>query len=177
MKASARQIIDQAAIDIASSSRELWTPKLVRDALVDAYRMLQRVGGKVGPAHLKAYWPEYQIDQADFVEQSLAQTLKQQRQPASYRTRMNVTRMEMVLTGWRDEDGREQAPWMGGPLLALPDLRRVLRTWIFSELRGEPFKELCAKRGWVYTTHLTWRDRAAGIIAQRLNAAKMEVWR
>lgn len=170
MKASSRAIIDREQIAIASSSRELWTPKLVRDALVDAFRMLHRVGGPVGPAALKAYWPTYQMDQADFNEQSISGTLQQARPKAPYRTRISATRMEAVICG----DG-DLPPWMD-LVREAPDLQRIMRIWIKAELRGDAIKEMCRDRGMVYTTFLTHRDRAAGIIAQRLNAARVAVW-
>lgn len=177
MKARARQIIAKSSRspewvpDYARGDAELWTPRLVRDVLVDAFRMLRRIGGRVGPARLRAYWPEFRIDQADFVEQMLAGNLKQSQPPkAAYRTRINATRMEMVMIG-----AGGLPPWMD-MLREAPDLQRVLHTWIKAELRGDAIKELCRDKGMVYTTFLTHRDRAAGIIAQRLNAAGVDVW-
>lgn len=83
---------------------------------------------------------------------------------------MNVTRMEAVLLG---ADGLP--PWMD-LVREAPDLQKTLRIFIGAELQGDSAKELCVSHGWVYTTALTYCDRAAGIIAQRLNAAKVEVW-
>lgn len=172
------QILDQAAREpgwvpaYARGTAELWTPKLVRDALVDAHRMLARVGGKVGPTGLKGYWPEHQRDYPDTEQQRK----DAERRRGSYATAMTPTRMEMVMLGWRDVDGADHPPWLEGPLLAAPDLRDTLLAWIRAELRGETFKELCRRKLWTYTTAITHRDRAAGIVAQRLNTAGVEVW-
>lgn len=175
MKASARHILSEAARDrgwvpaYARGNADLWTPKLVRDVLVDAYRMLRKTGGHVGPARLKAYWPEFQsFDPGDTANEE--QRRRAEQRGGEYRTRMTVTRMESVLLG-----SHGLPPWME-LVREAPDLQKTLRIFIGAELRGDSAKELCIANGWTYTTALTWRDRAAGIIAQRLNAAKVEVW-
>lgn len=175
MKAKARQIVEEARREpgwvpaYATGTAELWTPKLVRDVLVDAYRMLKKTGGRVGPARMKAYWPEFQsFDAGDTVNEE--QRRKADQRSTEYRTRMNITRMEMVLLG-----SNGLPPWME-LVREAPDLQKTLRIFIGAELRGDSAKELCIHHGWVYTTALTYRDRAAGIIAQRLNVAQVEVW-
>jgi hypothetical protein len=171
MKAKTRQIIDEAARgsswvpDYARGNAELWTPKLVRDAMVDAYRMLARIGGKVGPQPLKAWWPAFQNNPEDFAD---VEGMRRKAEP--YRTRINVTRMESVLLG-----SNGLPPWIE-LVREAPDLQKTLRIFISAELRGDSAKELCIHQGWVYTTALSHRDRAAGVIAQRLSAAKVEVW-
>jgi hypothetical protein len=175
VKASARKIVLEADREAgwvpayARGNADLWNPKLVRDVLVDAFRMLRKTGGHVGPARVKAYWPEFQnFDPGDVANEEQRRRVEQR--SAEYRTRMNVTRMEAVLLG---ADGLP--PWMD-LVREAPELQKTLRIFISSELRGDSAKELCISHGWVYTTALTYRDRAAGIIAQRLNAAKVEVW-
>lgn len=175
MKAKARQIVDQArpepgwVPDYARGNADIWTPKLVRDVLVDAYRMLKKTGGRVGPARMKAYWPEFQsFDAGDVANEE--QRRKAEQRSSEYRTRMNITRMEMVLLG-----SNGLPAWME-LVREAPDLQHTLIIFINAELRGDSAKELCIHHGWTYTTALTWRDRAAGIIAQRLNAANVEVW-
>lgn len=174
MKAKALHILDDVAReswvpDYAKGNAELWTPKLVRDALVDAYRMLRKIGGRVGPARMKAYWPEFQsFDAGDVANEE--ERRKREQRGAEYRTRMNVTRMEAILLGTAD-----LPPWLE-LVREAPDLQKTLRIFIGAELRGDSAKELCISHGWVYTTALCHRDRAAGIIAQRLNAAQVEVW-
>jgi hypothetical protein len=172
VKAKARQIITEAkgwVPDYARNNAELWTPKLVRDVLVDAFRMLNKTGGRVGPARVKAHWPEFQsFDLGDVVNEE--QRRKAEQRSTEYRTRMNVTRMEMVLLG-----SNGMPPWME-LVREAPDLQKTLRIFIGAELRGDSAKELCISHGWIYTTALTHRDRAAGIIAQRLNCSGVDPW-
>jgi hypothetical protein len=158
----------------ALDDRELWTVKLVKDALVDAYRMLQHSGGRVGPRGAKAYWPAYALDLADFNEQSIAGTLKQQRPKPSYSTRMNPTRMEMVLCGWKDDHGVQHPAWLVG--IPDADLREKLEAWVFAELRGTATTDLCIYRGWALATFKRHRDKAAGLVAQTLNLHEQNVW-
>lgn len=175
MKAKAARVISEAGIepgwvpDYAKSDIALWTHRSVRDALVDAFRYIAQHGGRVGPARMRAAWPDHLRDYYDD-EQHRQDADKRRR---TYSTAMNMTRAEMILFGWKDSDGVQHPRWMDGPLLAAPDLRDVLEQWIKAELAGETFKELCRRRLWIYTTACTWRDRAAGIIAQRLNAAQI----
>lgn len=179
MKANARQILDTAIMDIpeyARGDQELWTPPLVKDVLVDAFRLLRRTAGRVGPGGLKAYWPEFQNNPEDWADAD-KHAREAERRPSAYRTRMTVTRMEMVLIGWRDEDGLEHAPWVAGPLLLVPDLRDKLLQWVQAELRGESTVDLCQRKKWSRATFKRHRDRAAGMIAQRLNMLGIEPWR
>jgi len=177
MKAKAQAILSSSWVDeyaYAKGDQDLWTVRLVKDALVDAYRMLRHSGGRVGPRGMKAAWPEYALDLADFNEQSIAGTLKQQRPRPSYSTRMNPTRMEMVLCGWKDGAGKEHPAWLVG----IPDteLREKLEAWVFAELRGTATTDLCIYRGWALATFKRHRDRAAATIGQRLNTAGVATW-
>lgn len=168
MKARALHILQQMDIpEYATSDRELWTYKLVREALVDAFRLLRATGGRVGPQGMAAYWPDFHNPE-DFPEEKT--------RTSPYHTRMTTTRMEMVLLGGRDEDGRAVPGWLQG----LPDThvqyRPMLEAWIFAELRGESSVDLCERMKWPRATFKRHRDRAAGAIAIRLNVAKVEVW-
>ena len=89
---------------------------------------------------------------------------------------MTVDRMHQVIGVWTAPDKSQQQPWLAGPLMDYPDLRIALNEWITSVLRDESTKALCQRKGLVYTTFCTHRDRAAGIIAQRLNGAGVAVW-
>lgn len=174
MKASARAILMDIP-DYARGTQELWTAKSVKVVLVDSYRMLKRVGGRVGPAGMKAAWPDYQVEAGDFVQQSLNKTLKTPKIAATYSSDMTVTRMEMVLCGWTDE-GTDHPAWMAGNLLAVPDLRDKLLAWIRAEVRGESFSDLCRRKHWALATAKRLRDRAAFMIADRLNRAGVVPW-
>lgn len=167
MKAAALHIIQMEIPDYAKGDQELWTVKLVKEALVDAFRLLRHTAGRVGPGGLKAYWPEY-FEAGDYPPEKT--------KTSPYRTRMSVARMEMVLFGWRDDKGRDYDAWLLGPLKLMPDLREKLEQWVLAELRGESDKDLCERKRWSLATYKRHRERAAGMIADRLNRAGVEVW-
>jgi hypothetical protein len=141
---------------------------MVKKALVDAYRMLRRVGGRVGPSGLKAAWPEFQNNPEDYAPAAT-------KVAPAYQTAITVTRMEHALLGWHDEDGDHPA-WLNGALLSYEHPRKVLLEWIRAEIRGESFTALCQRKRWAYTTACSQRDRAAYIIADRLNRLRVAVW-
>lgn len=151
--------------EYALSGRELWRPQRVREALVDAFRLLRATGGRVGPKGMQGYWPQFASDYAP-----------KSTKTSPYSTRMTVTRMEMVLCGWKDEDGVSHDAWLQGELLAEPDLKNALEAWIFAELRGEPIQDLCDRKKLSRATFYRWRDKASSMIAVRLNVEKIEAW-
>jgi hypothetical protein len=167
MKAAALHIIQMEIPEYAKGNQELWTVKLVREALVDAFRLLRHTAGRVGPGGLKAAWPEY-FEAGDYPPEKT--------KTSPYHTRMTIARMEMVLFGWKDDEGLQHSAWLAGPLLDAPDLKAKLQAWVFAELRGEGDGELCDRKKWSKATFKRHRDRAAGIIAHRLNAAGVTVW-
>lgn len=170
MKASALHILQglEEIPSYALDDRELWTVKTVKEALVDAFRLLRSTAGRVGPAAMRGYWPEFQNNADDYADERT--------KVSPYHTRMTVTRMEMVLTGWRDDDGKDHEGWLRGPLGEAPELRSKLEAWVFAELRGEAAKELCLRKKWPLATFKRHRDRAAGVIAIRLNTLGFQVW-
>lgn len=167
MKAEALHILQMEIPEYAKGDQELWTVKLVKEALVDAFRLLRHTAGRVGPGGLKAFWPEY-FEAGDYPPEKT--------KTSPFRRSMTISRMEMVLFGWKDQNGIERDAWLRGPLLAAPDLKMKLEQWVFAELRGEADQELCERRHWAPATFKRHRDRAAGIIAHRLNVASVEVF-
>ena len=177
MKAKALHILNEYAPASATESR--WTPKLVKAALVDAFRIAERYGGSVGPSQPRAAWPEYNAEREmshhDFVVQSLAGTLEKRAARIGLSS-LQISRTEMILYGWTDENGENRAAWLRGPLLGYPDYREKLLAWIKSEVRRVPATEMCRRKGWPYATFKRHRDSGAEIIAQRLNKAGLAVW-
>jgi hypothetical protein len=167
MKAKALHIIQMDIPDYAKGNQELWTVKLVKEALIDAFRLLRHTAGRVGPGGVRAAWPEY-FEPGDFPPEKT--------KTSPYQTRMTITRMEMVLFGWKSDDGRLNEAWLRGPLEGAPELKEQLEQWVFAELRGEATVSLCERRQWALATFKRHRDRAAGIIAHRLNMAGVEIW-
>lgn len=167
MKASARQIIDQALIEIAASDRELWVPKRVRLVLVDAYRMNERITGRPHPATMRAAWPET-FEPGDYPPEKT--------KTSPYATDMTVTRMDRILYGWKDEDGRYQPGWLQGLPPEAAEPRAKLEAWVLASVRGETSTLLCARKHWSLATFKRHRDTAAGLIARRLNANFVDTW-
>lgn len=166
MKASARQLIDQALIDVASSDRDLWMPKRVKLVLVDAYRMNERITRDPVPRHVRAAWPSYDV--GDYPPERT--------RTSPYATDMTITRMERILFGWRDDDGRQHKGWMQGLPPEADEPRHKLDAWVRASIRGESTTLLCERKRWSLATFKRHRDTAAGMIAQRLNAIGVEPW-
>lgn len=167
MKASARHILDDAALTAALSDRELWIPRRVKLALVDAYRMNERITRRPGPAQMRAAWPET-FEYGDYPPERT--------KTSPYATDMTITRMEQILFGWRDKDGIEQRGWLQGLPEEAADPRHKLEAWIKAVIRGESTTSLCDRKGWPLATMKRHRDTAAGLIAQRLNGIRIDVW-
>lgn len=82
----------------------------------------------------------------------------------------------MVLLGWKDADGIDHPTWLAGELLLVPEDRDKLEAWVLAELRGESTKDLCHRKRWALRTAQWQRDRAAAMVADRLNRLGVEVW-
>ena len=164
MKFFARQLIDQSLIDVASSDRELWLPKRVKLVLVDAYRMNERVTRRPHPAGMRAAWPET-FEPGDYPPERT--------RTSPYATDMTITRMERVLFGWTDDDGRAQLGWLQGLPPEAAEPRQKLEAWVKASIRGESSTLLCERKGWSLATFKRHRDTAAGLVAQRLNMIRL----
>lgn len=172
MKAKARNILRWDIPEYAKSGRELWTPKLVLPALVDAHRLLGRIVGRVGPRSDKAFWVEYQIEPADFVTQSIEKTYKRNEQKLSLgTTQRQVTRVGMVF-GF-NSPATPADNWLA---LMNDDERRVVKLWIGAVLTRRPIASLCQRHKFTYTTFLSRLERAAAGTARRLNEAGIQPW-
>lgn len=169
MRAKALQILraEQARQQVVVEMPDQWTYKRVKEALVDAYRMLRSSSGRVGPNSGAGYWPEMELEEGDYAPEI--------RRRPQYVTPMNVDRMEIVVCGWRDEDGGRHPAWLAG-LTSTPDIKRKLEGWMFAQLNGVSDQDLCERRKWAQATFKRHRDKAATIIALRLNAAGLPVW-
>lgn len=65
---------------------------------------------------------------------------------------------------------------MGGPLPSAPEHREKLEAWVLAQLRGQSSVDLAERRGWALRTMQWGRDKAAGIVAYRLNRLGVDVW-
>lgn len=158
---------------VAAEETTLWTVKDVQSALVDAFRTDRATGGRIGPAMVKAAWPSHAIEQADFVEQVIAKTLRKPkvRLGASIE---QINHMEAVL-GCR-MPAHPSDNWLAGPLLHYPEHRDKLVSWVFAQLKGMSDVDLCRIRAWTPATFKRHRQFAAEIIADRLNRSGVYVW-
>lgn len=156
-------------------TRPIWTDKLVRSAILDAYRTLGRTTSWPGHKSIRAAWPDYKISAADYAEQVIAGNFKGKRVRLGA-TAQQITHMEIVLTGWRDEVGHHHAGWMAGPLLGYPEHREMLLSWVRASLVGVSTTQMCREMGWPLATFKRKRDVATGIICDRLNRAGLRAW-
>ena len=178
MRATARHIADDARIDIPSyamTDAELWTAKLVKDTLVEAYAVYRDTVGRVGPRGNKAYWPEYYREWADLIAQAEiggAEAPKRRRRRSS----VEIERADMALLGWDGHDGKKYAAWLNGPLLAYERPRKCLVAWVMCRHHGVTETALCERNGWALATFKRHKDFAAGQIAHMLNVAGVVPW-
>lgn len=147
-----------------------WTPKLVKDAMVHAFEVLLDTSGQIGPDWFKNNWPEYRVSFEDEVGQIAQGTEKKTARVRVQRTAREITAMEKVLLGHRD-----QRNW-GSYLHHMPAARRALVTWCFWEIRNRHTEVECERRGWAYSTFRRRRDDAAKTIAAKLNDAGVSAW-
>ena len=187
MKASARQIIDRDAADrrfqipqYALGQQELWTPKLVKEALVTAFITCERTTGRVGPRGFKSSWTQFAADCNDIWEQRRTGSNEIGRhRDRSQVTAKAIARSEAILEGGRLATDRETVAWLS---LVAGDLRLKLDVWLLYEMGKETGRttrtqaELCVLFGWSLATFKRHVERAAGVIAVRLNGDGVAVW-
>lgn len=167
-----------ALIDIpayALGDQELWTPKLVKEALVDAFMTIERTAGRVGPRQAKAAWPTV-YDPADIWEQRRTGTNSIGRGARPQITRLQIQRAEAVVLGTRDME-----PWLAGMLKDSP-YRPKLELWVFHEVgkvlgyRQKALADRCENLRWAPRSFFRHVDGAAGEIAVQLNSYGLSAW-
>lgn len=179
MKAAARQIISDTLIEVpayAKGDQELWTPKLVKAALVEAYEVYRDSIGRVGPRGQKAFWPEYYREWGDLIAQAEIggnDVVRRRRRRSS----LEIERADMVLIGWTDAEGRAHRSWLNLPeLLPYERARKCLTAWVMCKHHGVTEVALCRRTGWPLATFKRHKEFSAGVIARCLNAAGVPVW-
>lgn len=159
----------------ASGDQALWTPKLVKAALVQAHQVYRDTVGRVGPNRMRAIWPDFYREWDDWIDQAATSgtdAAKKRRGWSSF----EIARADMVLLGWRDEAGKHQPAWLNGPLLDYERPRKALMAWVMCKHHGVTEVELCRRANWPRATFLRHKDFAAGRIAHRLNGLRLRVW-
>lgn len=178
MKAAARSIVDSELLEVpayATGDQELWTPKLVKAALVEAYEVYRNTVGRVGPRGGRAFWPEYYREWGDLIAQAEiggSDVVRRRRRRSS----LEVERADMVLLGWTSPDGVRHPAWLNGELMTYERARKCLVAWVMTKHHGVTEKALCERANWPVATFRRHKDFAAGRIAHMLNTAGVAVW-
>ena len=157
---------------IERTAIQLWDAKSVRMALVEAFRVLHAVEGRVGHKRLKAAWPEYMLEPIDIAEQRLAGNIHKGRLKALIKpTSLQISRMETVLLGSGDTPG-----WLNGAVRAYPEHRWVLIADVQGQAKRYSGREIARWLGMPEATFRLQRNFAADIIARQLNRVGVSRW-
>src|SRR5688500_10826509 len=92
----------------ALGDQELWTPKAVKEALVEAFVVCERTTRRAGPQAANAGWPVV-YDVNDIWEQRRTGSNEHGRGAKPQITSLQIQRSEMVLMG-----GHGMSPWLRG---------------------------------------------------------------
>jgi hypothetical protein len=157
--------------DYAKGDKELWTPQLMRDALVHAFRVLKALPGS-GYSNAAPVLIEFNDDWGYADEEQNETRL----QPKA----IDISRMELLLIGKGSHQGL-----LNGDVLEYRGRRRILvrwANWVASGCRdpdGEheteewfSFRIRCPSEA----TMKRYRDYAAGVMAQQANREGVAVW-
>lgn len=150
---------------------DVWTPEAVRRALTEAYRVLDASEGRVGHRRLRAAWPEHSVEWEDLLAQQEHKTMRKTMPPRLRPTATQIHHMEVILLGTA---GR--APWLNGRVRSYPSGRKMLVASVMAAAHRYSGRQVCEAFGWAEATFRWQRDRAAGIIADELNAAGIPRW-
>lgn len=149
-----------------------WTAKAVRDALAEAYRVLNACEGRVGHKRVKAAWPSYQLEPIDIAEQRLAGNIHHGRLKAMIKpTALDISHMEIVLLGANGMPG-----WLNGAVTAYPEHRGILIAAAEAQAKRYSGRDVARWLGMAESTFRLHRDFAANIIAKQLNRAGVPIW-
>lgn len=156
-----------------------WDAKMVRDALADAFRVLDATTGRVGHKRLKAAMPEYEYSEADLQEQKLMEVEAQRKGETTVRKRLvakikpsswDISRSDMVLFG-----RGHHRPWLR-LVSAYPEHQAVLIASAKGQARRYSGREVAKWLGMPLTTFQRHRDFAADVIAVHLNRMGIDPW-
>jgi hypothetical protein len=175
MKSATRRILhDEGIMEIphyAMTDNELWTAKIVREAVAEAFAVLFDSSGRVGPRDVRAAWPEYILEGQEYWEQWKIGTQYVGKRVRTQRKAHEVAKMEAVLIG-----NKKGKPWLWRYLADHNTERTRLSAWAIAKCRGVSSRELCRRQKWAYSTFMRYRDTGAGIIAMGLNRDDVEIW-
>lgn len=139
-----------------------WSVDKVRDRLLEAAHGCERLGGRIGPARLKGFWPDIDafrdMTPADRRERELAYIAGTRPPERSARPLdpRRITRIE------------EAIEWPGRYLGADEHIqpRKALQTWLWCDVRGQKFGATCRLIGLSPRTAYWRRDAALRVILE-----------
>ena len=143
---------------------EQWTAGYVCKAVAEAYRVLSACEGRVGHRRVKAAMPEFELEY---------------KRPMKGRERfssIDIWHMELVLVGGTI-NGVQRRAWLnGGRIMAHAEWRAILIAACYGASMRYSARQMAEILRISESTFRWKRDRAAAIIAEELNRAKVPVW-
>lgn len=134
------------------TSNDLWTPDLVKKALVQAVKFAAVAAGATGPRAMGSVNLGYELEYKERAARVLGLTAAE------------VSRLEAALH------------WQMRYLASLPGPATVLKHWLWCKVSRRKFGDVVEANGWAERTARWARDRAASTIAMGLNADGVAVW-
>lgn len=131
-----------------------WTPDLVRGQLKEAIRLVQRIGGRVGPKTYGNSMPAHLVEWADM----LAQVETGELHKDGNRIRLGATSRQVT-------DMESALSWPGRYCASEPGPLGVLNIWLRSVAQRVPFSRACKAAGIPVSTAKRARSRALTLIA------------
>jgi hypothetical protein len=164
----------------ALGDQELWTPKLVKEALVEAFLTIERTTAKTGPRRAaQQLWHGLHPDEVALLrmlnDDQLRFLRKGQPQRPPRITSGDISRAEGVVFGSGDNP-----PWLS--FIADDPARPKLVLWLQHEMGKEmgikqrALRERCEMLRWAPRSFFRHVDSAAGAISHQLNLAGILVW-
>lgn len=146
-----------------------WTADEVKHELAEAYRVLRALPEKDRMPPARGYWPDVSYD-ADEVAEMRAQVITEGVRLRIRPTPRQIRRMEIVLLG---EGGR--GGWLREFMSDVPALKRTLVAAALWDASDTQFRTGCRRKGWGFSATYERLAKAAGLLADRLTAAGVEL--
>jgi hypothetical protein len=149
----------------------MWDAKSVQFHLKQAYRVLQATQVR-GDYRLDSggYWPEHLYSKDDIAGQQRMNYARAAKVATKRYSPRDIQIMETVLIG---QGGRKG--WLVEFLKNKPGASRCLAHWAIWASQGRSIKHECIIHGFAYSTFRKKRDQAAQLLADALNAARVEL--
>ena len=145
--------------EIAGETHSLWLPVMVDERIVDAVRLVQKIGGPVGPKVLGRGWPAVSQIMDDL---ETAGAIDVEGLPVE----ADETRPSRVQLSPRRVSELEAALyWPAQYLGEHKGCRNVFALWLRCKAHRRNFRKACSKAGWSEATAKRRRWQASTLIA------------